>query len=296
MTKHLTQRERDNLSAYLDNELRNRQRARLEERLAVDTELRQALVELHRTRAVLRSQPRLRAPRNFTLTAEMVGKVTGQPSKSVWGFGFSLASALASVLFVLVLLGDLLGIPGTGRMMSMPADEIALEQPALEVQMAPEEPEEPAAMLAVPEGEAAPMEKIVPEAGAALTESIPGTAEDEAFETMPMDAGEELATPLMGPEPPAAAAETPYDDLRAFELPAYPPGPGIQEMPEPELELSESADLTQPVAAPDRDGARSAAAEIEQVSWWTPWRIAEFILGGLALVSGIAALWLRIKS
>ena len=61
------------MSAYLDNQLKPKDRVLLESRLEKSPELRSAFDELRRTRAVLRNQKSLRAPRNFALTAEMAG-------------------------------------------------------------------------------------------------------------------------------------------------------------------------------------------------------------------------------
>ncbi len=74
-------------------------------------ELRSALDELRRTRAVLRSQPRLRAPRNFTLTAEMAGVRTGVRSSAQPVHGsypvLRLASVLATIFFIVITIGEL---------------------------------------------------------------------------------------------------------------------------------------------------------------------------------------------
>jgi hypothetical protein len=96
------------LSAYLDGELDPKQRLKLGIRLKEDADLRTALQELRRTRTVLRSQPRLRAPRNFTLTPQMAG-VRAKVRPAPVGFGaLRLASVLATIFFVIVVAGDLL--------------------------------------------------------------------------------------------------------------------------------------------------------------------------------------------
>ena len=73
MTKNISMREWEALSAYLDGQLPAKERTRLETQLNQAPELRSALEDLRRTRSVLRSQPKVRAPRNFTLTPEMAG-------------------------------------------------------------------------------------------------------------------------------------------------------------------------------------------------------------------------------
>ena len=103
------------ISAYLDGALNSKQRAQLESRLEKDTEMRAALREMRHTRTVLRSQPRLRAPRNFTLTPQMAGVQAGRRSqydhvRDRTAFPvLRLASVLATIFFVVVAVGDLVG-------------------------------------------------------------------------------------------------------------------------------------------------------------------------------------------
>jgi hypothetical protein len=103
----VSNRDLEKLSTYLDGEIPNRERERLETRLQTDAALHEALDKLQRTRAMVRSLPLLRAPRNFYLTPEMVGQK--KPTRRAFPV-LSFASVLASVLFVLIFLGDLLVI------------------------------------------------------------------------------------------------------------------------------------------------------------------------------------------
>ena len=124
MIKQLSPRDWEILSAYLDRQLKPKEVAALEIRLSADPDLSGALGELQRTRDALRSLPRLRAPRNFTLTPQMVGQsVAWRPraaSRLAPVFGF--ASALAAFLLILVVVGDLLGFlaPSTGTVALAP--------------------------------------------------------------------------------------------------------------------------------------------------------------------------------
>jgi anti-sigma factor RsiW len=97
------------LSAYLDGELSAGQKDRLEERLLSERVLADELDKLSRTRKVLRSAPRLSAPRNFTLTPDMVDarKRVSWPKLLR---GLRLASAAAAVLLVGLLVYDYSGI------------------------------------------------------------------------------------------------------------------------------------------------------------------------------------------
>src|SRR5450759_1888565 len=98
MTPRIFPDDWETLSAYLDGQLSDRESSQLRQRLDAQPELQRALDELQRTKMVLRSAPRRRVPRNFTLTPAMV------PTPKPWFrlvpiLGF--ASALAFLLLVL---------------------------------------------------------------------------------------------------------------------------------------------------------------------------------------------------
>lgn len=108
MMKNINPRDWEALSAYLDGQLAPKERQLLEARLQAREDLRLALDELRRTRSVLRAHLPVRAPRNFTLTPEMAGiRQRARPGISLFPT-MRLASALSTLLFVLVTLGDLL--------------------------------------------------------------------------------------------------------------------------------------------------------------------------------------------
>jgi anti-sigma factor RsiW len=94
------------LSAYVDGELTDRERAEVEQRLTHNPQLRAALDDLRQTVALVRSLPDLKAPRNFTLNPAMYGR-----KKSWWHFETRLEwvgmlGTAASI--VLIMLGVLL--------------------------------------------------------------------------------------------------------------------------------------------------------------------------------------------
>jgi len=76
----IPERDIEAISAYLDGQLSQRERTRLETRLKTDSGLREAYEQMHRTRAVRRSLPAMRAPRNFTLTPQMVRSRKSPPA------------------------------------------------------------------------------------------------------------------------------------------------------------------------------------------------------------------------
>jgi hypothetical protein len=103
MKNSVSKRDWETISAYLDNQLSQRDQARFESRLYNDRQLQAALDDIRRTRQVLRGAPRLRAPRDFLLTPEIAGIPVRIPRLApVFGW----ASAVASFLLVLVLVGD----------------------------------------------------------------------------------------------------------------------------------------------------------------------------------------------
>ena len=157
MTNHISSRDWEAISAYLDEQLDRRERSRLETRLQNDQNLRNALEEMRRTRLLLRNLPKMRAPRNYTLTPKMAGV----REKSAWTprfFGF--ASVLATLLFIMVFVGDYFTprLPATAPLAAEPsAGEEAPEAPmsALEASEAPAEgPEMGIQALTVPTGTA----------------------------------------------------------------------------------------------------------------------------------------------
>jgi hypothetical protein len=149
MGTRISERDLEMLSAYLDGQVTPRERGWLEARLQAEGDLRVAYEELKNTRAVLRSVPRMRAPRNYTLSPRMVKDRSAERRRYPI---LSLASALASVLFVLVFLSDYFFAQSLKTVavdvLSAPATESA------EVLMAPaaplEQSEEPGYQSAAP--------------------------------------------------------------------------------------------------------------------------------------------------
>ncbi len=92
----MNQRDVELLSSYLDGQLKPSDSARLERRLSSDPNLRSVLDDLRAARGLLRQLPMRRAPRNFTLTPQMVGKKPPLPRAYP---AFRFVTALATLLF-----------------------------------------------------------------------------------------------------------------------------------------------------------------------------------------------------
>ncbi|MFZ2096577.1 MAG: hypothetical protein WAV05_08060 [Anaerolineales bacterium] len=99
MKDQLTTRDYELLSAYLDNQLSDNERALLESRLKTDTALRSELHEISKTRLLLQSLPRLRAPRNYYIQAEAIQTRPNLRLAPIFG----IVSAVASVLLAIVI-------------------------------------------------------------------------------------------------------------------------------------------------------------------------------------------------
>ncbi len=98
------------LSAYLDDVLSDKQRQVIEARLEHETELKEKLEKLRKTKIVLGSLTRLEAPRNFTLTPDMVD--VKREKRQPLFTSLRLATALAAILLVVLFGAEFLFIRG----------------------------------------------------------------------------------------------------------------------------------------------------------------------------------------
>ena len=280
MTTRISPKEWEALSAYLDGQLSTNDRIRLEELLTERPEMRVALKDLRRTRDFLRSQPSLRAPRNFTLSPQLVGIRIEERGSSFAFPVLSAVSALASILFVLVFVGDML-ITGAGP------SRILVAQSPIEEYLAVEEK--------VPESFSpaeSELQEILPTEITLQEVQVPSVAaEGEVLESM---AEEEV-------EAVSKAIET-VDESRTggvIQPPILEPvSPDFESVPggkteyEPGLYDEDSGRLEPPV---DRD-ISSTAQLIEKLHLMmqrSTMRILEMILIIIAFSAGLAALYIR---
>lgn len=224
MTTRISNRDLEALSAYLDGEISADQKQALETRFKSENNLLQAYLELRRTRMVLRSAPRVRAPRNFTLTPRMAGV---RPTRN-WSFPvLSMASAVAGLLFILVLLGDLYttrqSLPTTLQLAQGEATE------AFELKAPPEETQQPLIESIPPQ-----LESELGADKSKLTAPLPtqegSAAAQEAVQTTPeptMSAREMqlAASPTEEGYPSPLAAEVPGETVTGGRL--QPTGTGV---------------------------------------------------------------------
>ena len=252
----------EQLSAYLDNDLGAEERARLEAQLAADSGLRVELEALRRTVVLVRDMPPVHLPRNFILprTAEthLQPAQAARPRLAWVAPLLTAATAVVSLLFVVVLAGDLLFL-GDGRMAFVPASETQFME-------APQVAMEPS-----PVSEAIEAEKAMPVA------TEPVAAAEVAQEAAPADvegAVGRATTPLestVSPEmdvevAPLAEAEAPPEEaLPSAEAPAMA---GAGEMAtatlDDGLDVREEAPASEP--APTMDAEETDAEPLDTLA------------------------------
>lgn len=134
-------RDVEKISAYLDGQLSESDSKRLETRLASDAGLVSVLTDLRAARGILRKLPKRKAPRNFTLTRQMVGLKPPLPrTYPVFRLAAVFATLLLMVSFTVNAMSPYVsfGAPsgtafGFGGGCEEPCDEgFALEAPAEE--------------------------------------------------------------------------------------------------------------------------------------------------------------------
>jgi len=103
MNKSLSGHDYELFSAYLDGQLDQAAKTRLEAQLQADPSRRQALEDIAATRALLRGARRFRAPRNFTLSPDLARQARRRSIFSrLPAFSFSVAVSALSLLLALV--------------------------------------------------------------------------------------------------------------------------------------------------------------------------------------------------
>ncbi len=292
MTIKITKTTWETLSAYLDGELTPKKQSRLEKQLITRADLRTALEELRRTRAILRSQPPIKAPRNFTLSPGMVGLQSARSPARRFAPRlypvFQLTSALASVLFVLVMLGDILVGSPRGRSQFM-ADE--------------------SAKVVVVEATGEPVPELAAAADAVVEEVVEQEAIEEALPAMEVEKALDLASATSE----AVARSEASAEGESYPAPSEPPAEG-ESYPAPDESPAVGAiskgEFTEPTpiaptpiaptplpSLPQEEDAvldQSPILAEGQPRDLTPvLRLAEITLAILAIATGFVALYFR---
>jgi len=218
MTKNISSRDWETISAYLDGQLSDRKLIRFEARLSQEPEFRVALNELHHTRQLLRNAPSLRVPRNFLLSPRMVGNPRHLPRLApVFGW----TSAVASLLLVLLLVGDFFTPAGVipTAWNNVPGQTVPLSQGNTEDLVYTEAPMMSAPALGgssenndsnpMPEAELQEM-VVTPEMESIAAAAVTTEEMDEATATAQLSP-EEVPTAEIGEEDLMRAAESPSE-------------------------------------------------------------------------------------
>ncbi len=328
MNNPIPQNDYEALSAYLDNQLPARERSRLEARLQLDNDLRAELDALRRTRSILRAAPLVRAPRNFTLTPEMAGAI-GKPARPanlfvLFRFGF----VLFSLLLVFSLAGNLLVPDLPGRLFGAPqAETVALQQQLEDIAATTGEAADAAGAASAAEESAPqveslaqgsePVAEVPAEERMAVSETPtemptdtpvvePTATQSDAPATLPTATLSASilpnATAIPGDYGDAPASPTPTGTPAPTETPTLEPSPTA---PEPTGEsapietASAAEDATPKEAGADAPPAEASAApavpsgEPDPAGERVDWRDGIVLFGGLALIFGGLALFLR---
>jgi hypothetical protein len=274
----ISPRDMQEISAYLDDQLNEAARTRLEARLKSEPALGATLDDLRWTRAMLRALPRLRAPRSFALSPAMAGKRQGFQPYPV----LRLATVLASFLFVILLAGDLFNL----RNAAFPQQAALPAESALQAKVA--QPEAGAALQAAPQAypppEVATSMAQAPEATSQLT-SPPAAL------LLPQP----TPTPEGTPQPLLSAKQAQVTATPAAKL-AVAPSTTTQPAEETQTEEQRAAD--QALIAASGLGAAKGAGEEQAPAYifginQTLWRTLEALTALIAVLAGLALLLRR---
>lgn len=258
MARDLTPHDYEQLSAYLDGVLSEAERRALEARLLDEPDLRRELEALRATVALVRGLPPVKAPRDFTLTAQMARppRLLFLPTTAA----FSAISAAAATL--LVALGVVVLLSRSGSPAAAPPP--VMDEPAVALQMTmPAEQETARQNMTATLAAATPLAEMALE----FAEAAASAAQDSTLQ------GEDQAAPadaMLAPAPAGALPEAPppagtlgrmfgAQAEEAFDA-------GLTQTPSPPAAL-----FAQPAAAPTfTPGAASLAAQATMTPTLSP--------------------------
>jgi hypothetical protein len=270
MNKNISRRDWQIISDYLDEQLSNRERARFETRFNEDPELRLALDEMRNIRSLLQEIPAKRAPRNFTLTPQMLG-IKAAPPRSFVALRF--ASALSAILLMAVYVSNLL---------------IPMDIESLSPLIA--KSEKPDATFEVAEPPLHPPEDI----------SGNGIGEDANEETPPdvLRVSEEEPVEADDPEPQLEIMAMPGSDVtQTPESEDDSERAGIAAIPAPvEGESPDPAYKPSDYEIDDKSEIGVLAIRDNILTRVSRWGILDFVMAGLAFLAvstGLAAIYVR---
>lgn len=186
------------LSAYVDNALRGQERTRFEQQLAEDANLQAELAQQRLIKSSFSRLPRRRAPRNFTLNANVYGR--SQPETTTWLYPAMRAATLVTAFFFIFAVAiEMLGSPLMG---DAPLSSVAMERMDMP-EVAQDQAAPPSAVESIPlteeEGDmgilvSPEVAEEIPESGAAPAPMMQQREDEEAAsEPSPVDMASRLA-------------------------------------------------------------------------------------------------------
>ncbi|MEN8172151.1 MAG: hypothetical protein ABFS03_04650 [Chloroflexota bacterium] len=271
MTENISRRDWEHLSAYLDNQLSAKESDRLSARLKTDKKLLTAFEELQMARNTMNQLPYLRAPRNFTVTPEMIGARKRKPSRLYPAF--RLASVLTSFLFVFIMVGDFFSSGALTMQKDLAAPAMAPAAEVYEEESLEAEPIMGDAQLDVEDG--------LSEVDSA-PEREPYTSAEEGIVSEEI-ASEKTTEEMVGepnaamPESPAPLADT---ETQERELISTTP-----------MDTTSEVENQTDIAEIDHQGEQTTPILEASGILWLP--LLKIIMGAAAVVTTIAAFTLR---
>ncbi len=292
------------LSAYLDDQLSAGERARLEAQLATDPVLRAELDTLRHTVALVRDLPPVPIPRNFILPRTVAARprpVQRARPRPAWTAPLlTAATAVVSLVFVVVLAGDLL-LSGVGGQAFAPAaaPPMEAEAPQVALESAPVSEEvEVEVEEVIPAATQSPMPMEAPPGAVptvvAEAEHYDAEAPRSTETTMPAAGrglSEEATAPAPSPSPAVVekAAVAPTAPIVATALPQEETN-GAEPTPSEVAEVAPLMVEEEETEAP-RDERGAPEGEAVGLRSVIPWRGLEIALGLAALGLALATIW-----
>lgn len=289
-TPQLNDEDLDLLSAYLDHQVEDGERAALEARLEREPALRRALDELRVTVALLRDLPPARPPRSFTLDPAALAPRPRWLAAAGW---MRLGSAIAAVLLALTVTLELV-TSGRGGMAGAPvtsSSAVMATSAAAQAQIQAAPGADAASGRAA--GESAAEATAAPEMSAlsapAAEDSVGATAAPAAADAPP---------PFL---PPAAAESNTYGMESAREQPTDEAAAN-----DASSDATTGAALEGPLTAGDERLTESNSSSpdtrelesqqsselVEAAPAFSPLRLAQVSLIALAAILGLGSFWL----
>jgi len=276
-------KELETLSAYLDGELSPEQSRALETRLQKEPQLQARLEALRQTKLILGYLPHLPAPRNYTLTPEMVQ--ARAPKSQPFVPTLRLASALAAILLVVLFGVEFLFTSGPL------ASPRSVAEPMMEAAMIYDEEAEPEPLIiwgqlgvGGAEGPADGLGGFSADMEAPVTMETLPVEPEVVLEEAPVFESQEEALPEEEPEFPLGAEALPEAEVEVETLRIAPEGE--KGLPILGINTEEGGEIIHRTTD-------SSITEVREPAWRTALRVLQITLAVVAVGGGLAWWLLR---